>query len=864
MGENTRNKDYSFAQSLDYIDDAAIIVINRDLSIDLINKNALDVTGWEENECLNKNIYEILKIEDEQLNNITKPTVEKILLSEEIISSAYILSDKKGYKKNIFLTILPLSVYQEGASGLSFIFREVQEHLFLLNQLQESERKHRGLFENALEGIFIFDDSGKIIDFNPSACEIYQKSNFDEISIHELFPHNTRKQTDELREGFLKKGYTDGLYKYLFPDQSVRYIHFKAKANYLPGFHLAVFNDDTDRILAEKALSRSEANLKAIFDNTNHNITLIGLDYKIIAANKQAQLVSMLLLGRDMLMGDDIRNYIQDYKKEFEDLFNRSLRGELIRFDLNLKDLNNEDNWFEISFIPISDKSGIIKSICYTSTDISYRKRETILLSENEKKFRFLSENSPDIIYIVDLSLGKNTYFNREEILGYDSRDLEEQGLWQEILHPEDKERFNKYWVGFINSSTNATASIEYRLKNLSGEYDWVFNRHRIIEKNELEKPAKILCNLTIISERKRTEEAFRQSEAKLIALLENTSDLVWSIDIDFNITTANSAFKKLIETNYKRKINIGDNLLEITPSLMQDGWLALHKSALKGKKVNAEFSWKSAKGDNLFYEISYNPIFDIGKKVNGVSVFARDITQRKSTEATIIQTNFELDSFVYRASHDLRAPLRSILGLVNIINTEDDEDERKKYLKLIEKSAFKLDNFISDLINFSRNSRSSLDVEEINFESIISDCLENLQYMENADKVKCKTNFKLKTPFYSDPKRIAILIQNLLSNAMKYQNPLSKDPYVQINIVTEKGFANITIKDNGVGIREEYLSKIFDMFFRASENSFGSGLGLYIAKQAIEKLEGTIRVESVPGAGTSFIIKIPNLSAKD
>jgi signal transduction histidine kinase len=321
-------------------------------------------------------------------------------------------------------------------------------------------------------------------------------------------------------------------------------------------------------------------------------------------------------------------------------------------------------------------------------------------------------------------------------------------------------------------------------------------------------------------------------------------------------------SFKELLFNNYKIKIKIGDNLNKILPNILQDGWIALHTSALNGKRVTAEFSWKSKKNTPNYYEISYNPIYDTNLNVSGVSVFARDITQRKTNEAIIVQTNFELDSFVYRASHDLRAPLRSILGLVNILNTEVNEFDKINYIKLIEKSAFKLDNFISDLINFSRNSRSTIDIEEVNFTELISDSIENIQYMEGASDLKITTSIKGKLEFHSDPKRIAIFINNLLSNAIKYQHP-KRNSYVQLNIAVTKEKTILTIKDNGIGIKKEYLAKIFNMFYRASEKSFGSGLGLYIARQAVERIGGEIKVESKLGIGTTFTITLPDLEHK-
>jgi signal transduction histidine kinase len=135
---------------------------------------------------------------------------------------------------------------------------------------------------------------------------------------------------------------------------------------------------------------------------------------------------------------------------------------------------------------------------------------------------------------------------------------------------------------------------------------------------------------------------------------------------------------------------------------------------------------------------------------------------------------------------------------------------------------------------------------------------------MESADKVEFISKVKGTGNFYSDPKRISIFLNNFLSNAIKYQDPgKKKKSFVNIQVTQTKSYATITIEDNGVGIKKEYQSKIFNMFFRASENSFGSGLGLYIARQAVERLGGEIKVDSKLGIGTTFTINLPSLEDK-
>jgi signal transduction histidine kinase len=176
----------------------------------------------------------------------------------------------------------------------------------------------------------------------------------------------------------------------------------------------------------------------------------------------------------------------------------------------------------------------------------------------------------------------------------------------------------------------------------------------------------------------------------------------------------------------------------------------------------------------------------------------------------------------------------------------------------MMAKSVRKLDDFISELISFSRNERTPIELEPIDFEQIVQEVWQELQYMDGADKVKYSISVNMQQPFFSDKMRLVCIFQNLLSNAIKYRNS-RVNSFVDIKLNINELGAEIEVTDNGIGIDNVYLSRIFDMFFRASENSQGSGLGLYITKQVVNKLKGTISVTSEPQKGTSFFIYLPH-----
>ena len=236
-------------------------------------------------------------------------------------------------------------------------------------------------------------------------------------------------------------------------------------------------------------------------------------------------------------------------------------------------------------------------------------------------------------------------------------------------------------------------------------------------------------------------------------------------------------------------------------------------------------------------------------------------IFKKREIENQELKTaNYELDRFVYSTSHDLRAPLNSMLGLIEIAKEETTEELMLDYFRMLKGSAKKLDGFICDILDYSRNSRMKINKELINFRELINGVTENLKFIGDSNrKVEFKIEISDEASFYSDKNRLITILNNLISNAIRYQNSQIPNPFVNIKIETSPNEANIFIQDNGIGIDEESQSKIFEMFYRVSQESVGSGLGLYIVKEAVNKLNGDIKVKSQIDEGTTFLIKIPN-----
>ena len=220
---------------------------------------------------------------------------------------------------------------------------------------------------------------------------------------------------------------------------------------------------------------------------------------------------------------------------------------------------------------------------------------------------------------------------------------------------------------------------------------------------------------------------------------------------------------------------------------------------------------------------------------------------------------NKELDQFIYSASHDLKAPLSSLLGLINILHSRVEPEIHDEYFEMMEKSIKRLENHIKDIIQYSKNHQLDISLKEIKLKSTIEMIINQLKFQKGAEGMNIEVDIMEKVSFYSDPMRLNMILFNLISNAFKYNDSEKKIKIIEITGSVTAKSATISIRDNGHGIEKKHLERIFELFYRASEKSTGSGLGLFIAKEALDKLKGKITVESEPHLGSRFTVVVPN-----
>ncbi len=232
---------------------------------------------------------------------------------------------------------------------------------------------------------------------------------------------------------------------------------------------------------------------------------------------------------------------------------------------------------------------------------------------------------------------------------------------------------------------------------------------------------------------------------------------------------------------------------------------------------------------------------------------------QLKKKNEELQKKNEELNRFAYSASHDLKAPVKSMQGILNLAKMErNSEDE---LINLLGISINKLDYFINNISDYYKNSQSEKKYSEIDLKKIVQDSIEIIEESHNCNvnDIDISVTINQTTSYVNDEFRLQVIISYLLSNAIKYQRGTEKNKKIDIAMVISEDSLKFTITDNGIGISEQYKEHIYKMFYRATTQSTGSGIGLYIVKETLSKIDGTIKMTSVEHAGTTFEIEIPN-----
>ncbi|MFN8417356.1 MAG: sensor histidine kinase [Cytophagaceae bacterium] len=218
---------------------------------------------------------------------------------------------------------------------------------------------------------------------------------------------------------------------------------------------------------------------------------------------------------------------------------------------------------------------------------------------------------------------------------------------------------------------------------------------------------------------------------------------------------------------------------------------------------------------------------------------------------------NQQLDLFIYKASHDIKGPLKSILGLARLGKVDITDEKALEYLRHVEKSTLRLDFLVHDLLEISKLKQARVSLQKIDFEEMVNEIKDSLQHLEGFDQFDIQIKVKQNQDFFQDRMMVYSIFQNIIENSFKYRDVKKEKSFIHIKIDINNKRTVIDFNDNGIGIEPDLVDRVFDMFFQANDLFQGSGLGLYLVRLAVEKIGGKIKVDSVLSEGTHFHLVI-------
>lgn len=346
-------------------------------------------------------------------------------------------------------------------------------------------------------------------------------------------------------------------------------------------------------------------------------------------------------------------------------------------------------------------------------------------------------------------------------------------------------------------------------------------------------------------------------------AFMDTSFELLFRTDADGNILFANKLFLKTFgftNNDLSQGIRVQE-LLDDTSILTniankKTEYGRLNEELLVLKKRNGD-AFPSIANIQWHHDAFHNPV---------VNWTVLDISRQKESEHNLkikneelAKVNHQMEKFLYSTSHDLRSPIATILGLVNLMRMEVKTLTMSDYVSKIEVSTVKLDKIIKDIMSFSKATYQRLNSERVDFEAMVWKAFNNYRDDPSSRKIVFEVQIKATLPFYTDTERLDIILDNLIRNCIHFYDPNKSRSFIKVNVSSDKHSVLLEIIDNGIGIGAQHTANIFNMFYKASHLSKGAGLGLYIVKETVQKLHGEITLESEVGFGTVIRVRIPN-----
>ncbi|MFV8342636.1 PAS domain S-box protein [Flavobacterium sp. XS2P39] len=742
--------------------------------------------------------------------------------------------------------------------------------------LQKSLNDNNKILNSSLDIICSFDEEGRFVNVSAASERIWGHKPNELIGkkyMDFIFHEDARNSIDvdlAIRNGVPVTMYEN---RYIHKNGSLVPLLWSARYDDPDKLMYCVAKDATEKKSFEKAF---EIEKQRFYDLYSQAPSCMGILKGPAHTYELTNQLYLQLIGKKDIIGKTVKEVLPELEAqgifEFLDIVYKtgetfSANEMLVKFDLHGNGIL-VDTYLNFMYQAHRNMDGNIDGIFFFANNVTEQVLSRKKIEESEKRYWELIQNLPVATYYCDAE-GRIMIYNKAATVLWGREPEIEKNLWcgswnlydknnnsiplelcpmaivlkggREIVRDEiiierpngDKRNVVPYPVPFIDAAGRITGAVNV---------------------------------LTDITENKTAQQALKISEKKYRYLFENNPIPMWIIDV-ITLKFLDVNQMAILQYGYTFEEFLSMTALDIRPEADKERFIqSLDASEINSTNYNRGI-WNHRKKDGTIIpvEIIAHEIIYGGSMAR--FILSNDITDRQKIELNLeqqnkklVKINAELDRFAYSVSHDLRSPLTSVLGLLSFIEEESQEADTLEHAEMIRTSINRLDEFIKNILNYARNNRIRLEVKKIPIQQTAIAIVDSLRSMKEAKGIIFEIDIKEKKSFYSDSLRVNTIMENLISNAIKYHKKSGSGRFIKITGQSDHEKLQLSIADNGTGIAAVYHTKIFDMFFRLSGKTNGSGIGLYIVKETVEKLKGSIQVESEVGTGTTFIITLKRL----
>ena len=864
-----------------------------------VNDNFEKLTGWSRSEVIGRTSREL----DIFQNYSERDKVADIIKNNgRIINYEVNLKTKSGENKIVEFSAELVDV--SGQRCLLAHVTDITERKHTEERLQDSEDKFRTLFNSASDAIFIHDLKGHFFEVNQVACDRlgYSHEELLQMSPRDIdTPDSAAKVQGHIEEIILvghkifesaqvrRDGTTIPV------EMNARLIDYKGKKAIL-----AVARDITERKRSEDALKESENKYRQLAEVLEENLGFIQhlidaipnpIFYKDVndiykgcnsAFEKYLGLSKKEIIGKsvyDLSPSDLAERYHNMDQALFNNPGTQVYESSVLYFDGTRHDVIFNKATY-------TDANGKLLGLVGVILDITERKRAEDALRESDQFNREIFSNAKEGIIVYDRTF-RYKVWNRcmEDLTGISATQAIGRTAFELFPHLVDSgidRLLGRALVGEIVTS----ADTPYHVPN-SGKSGWVVGTYGP-NRDANGFIIGVIGIIHDITERKRANDALRESEEKYRQLAENVTDVIWTIGMDLKFTYISPSNERI--TGFTGEEAMALTLEKIlTPSSLEMAMQVLAEELEKEKMPQRDVSRSRTfeaeeickDGHTIWVEIKTAFLRNQEGEPIGIQGISRDISERKRMEEELLRShceleqrvkerteelarkNAEMERFIYTVSHDLRTPLISVGGFLGLIKQDAEEGDLKSLdddLRIAGEAITKMDRLLQDTLELSRIGRIINPPEDVPFGEIVEDALSQIREKIKSKRVKVTVAMDLPT-VHVDRMRIAEVLVNLIENSIKYMGSQDR-PEIEIGQRIEGNKNVFFVRDNGIGIDPSQNDKVFELFYKIDNKSEGTGVGLAIVKRIIEVHGGHMWIESELGKGSTIFFTLPQATS--